>query len=100
MGLEGMAARFPREVPPGIQTAGGMMDLGDGNGPQAFSGVAYILFGLSKNFGPLSEEQSLNVLMDMQTFARLPSETTDTLLSRWLVVEHRAATVGGMVVPP
>eukprot|EP00971_Amphidinium_carterae_P159480 3161273-Amphidinium_carterae.1 len=90
MALGGTAKAMAREIPPAFLIHGADVDLQDGNGQQHVNGCMYILIGLAKRFGPISEETNVSALADLYGFNRLPNETTDELLARFEVVRHRA----------
>eukprot|EP00971_Amphidinium_carterae_P024626 485616-Amphidinium_carterae.1 len=98
MSLGGTARAMAREIAPNILMGGGDIDLDDGSGIQRVTGLVYVLVGLSKRFGPLSEETNVSALADLYGFTRQSHESTDELLARFEVVRHRAQHHSGVAL--
>ena len=88
--LTGLARAYAREIPPQDLTHGTVLDLEDGNGLQQVSGVALLIRGLSRRFGPLEVETSINAIAAMMAFRKESGETMDQFLARFELTRHRA----------
>ena len=98
LSLAGVARDLVREISLQVKVDGAAYDLGDGNGPQFFTGAAFILQGWAQRFMPLDDEQNFRAVADPHGFARWPGESIDAFLTRWEVVVQRARTRGGLNV--
>ena len=56
--------------------------------------VTYLVTRLAGQFAPLGEETRLQAMSELMSFTRLPNESTDNLLSRFLTVRQTAHTEG------
>ena len=92
LALGGVARDLVREIPLQAKISGATVDLGDGNGPQALTGAAFILHALAQHYMPLEEESNLRSLADLHGFVRLPGDSIDTVLTRFEVIVQRART--------
>ena len=86
--LQGSARDLVRNLSYEEITNGGMRD-GQHQDP-----VTFLLGHLASHFSPLGEENRLEAMQELLSFNRQPGENIDGLLSRFLVLRHRAATNG------
>ena len=98
LALGGLARDYVREIPLPTKLHGGVIDIGDGNGPRQCPGAVLILNALATRFMPLEEEVSMRALADLYGFARLHGEPVDQLLTRWEIILERANTKAGITM--
>ena len=86
--LGGAARELARNLTYQQITQGGVV------GGQAVDSVTYLLANLAQNFAPLGEEQRLQAMTELMTFNRVPGESIDALLSRYMTLRFRASQGG------
>ena len=94
MRLAGTARDLARELDINTLQNGMQIDVGDGNGPQPMSGLAVLLRGLSRKFGPLGIERNIKAIAEFMAFSRLGNEDIDSVLSRFDLLKTRAEAQG------
>ena len=92
--LGGTARAIAREIDPLEIAQGRIEDIGDGQMMQ-LSGLTILLRALSREFAPLDIEVTLAAIHEFQNLRRMPGEGTDSLLSRFDVLWHRARNAPG-----
>jgi len=99
MRLGGAARAMCRTIDTATAINGATIDLGDGNGLTAISGLAVVLRGLGKEFAPLDYETSVSVMAEYLAFKKLASESIDGALSRFATVRQKARAEGHQLPP-
>ena len=82
--LEGSARLLARNMTFDDITRGGVI------GGQQQDPVTFLLTHLAQQFAPLGEEQRLRYVNELMNFDRLPRESTDDMLTRYMTVRFRA----------
>ena len=100
LALGGVARDLIRDLPLMNKINGGLLDLGDGNGPQQVAGAAFVLHTLQARFLATDEESNIRAVADLQGFTKLPGETVDQLLTRFEIIVARARQRANLPVQP
>ncbi|CAE7415795.1 unnamed protein product [Symbiodinium sp. CCMP2592] len=90
--VNGSARDLVRELTP-EQLAHGIQDPQTG---QNITGLMVLVRTLIQRYAPLENEVSTRAVSEFLQFARIPGETTDSLLVRFDVLRNRAAQRGGL----
>ena len=100
LSLSGVARALAQEIPVQQLTDGGLVDLGDNNGPQQINGLAYLLHRLSQRFHDSEIETSIRAISEIMSFQRLNWESVDEAIIRFDILTYRSEGVGFDMTPP
>ena len=74
----GTVREILRSIDPGVLAQGGVLDMMDGFGPRAQTGLTIVLYLLSQKFLPLGYEQNVMASQMLMNFQRHSGESIDT----------------------
>ena len=83
LALGGAARLVCKDLPMNILTNGAPMDLGDGLGAVARTGVAIVIHTLRREFEPEQQERYLKNIAKILHYRRLSGESVDSVLARF-----------------
>eukprot|EP00971_Amphidinium_carterae_P350439 6491542-Amphidinium_carterae.2 len=86
--VSGVAQDLVREINPTNLAHGG-----DLHG-QRLAGLDFLLTQLRLRFAPMRQEEQISVISEFMGFTRLPQESTDAAIGRFVVMRHRATNEG------
>ena len=86
--LDGAPAEYGRDILPDVLANGGLV-----NGVMA-DPMMYLMHSLAGNYSVLGEEQRLQGMTDIMSYARRPGERTDELLTIFDAIRMRAPQTG------
>ena len=81
-------------------TQGGVLDLMDGFGPRAQTGLTIVLYLLSQKFSPLGYESNVMASQMLMNFQRHSGESIDAALCRYDTVRYKAAQEANLDLGP
>ena len=96
----GTVREILRSIDPGVLAQGGVLDMMDGFGPRAQTGLTIVLYLLSQKFLPLGYEQNVMASQMLMNFQRHSGESIDAALCRYDTVRYKAAQEANLDLGP